>query len=1054
MHFMRGLLMKFETSSSHLLSVTKSKAKMYEFDLPEEHHIQLREAPSELLLMTIGMLGDLCRAQSTSELPQAEIQHQRVNLRDVAKYFDALVNSKLESDYDYYLTLLGASAYYLSDMPGSSIVLAKSLNEKITQLTSLHLEQLLHWLLVGDINTPVIITEDSPINHLLEKIAADFKDFFKLIPTEENLLAAVTELQRFSHNNGTDRELLLSDIIAAVVQRKIENSTIRLLPTYSALKLKDWQNALLKPSFVTEFWPAQKLLGESGIFKGTSSVIQLPTSAGKTKSSEIIIRSAFLSGRTQVAVIIAPFRSLCREISETLSTSFEGEEVLINQLNDVPQIDGFDINLFDQIFTIEEVEETTPSIVVSTPEKFVYLLRHKPELAEEISLVIYDEGHQFDTGSRGVTYELLLTTLKQKLPPKTQHVLISAVMPNANSIGEWLYAGEGEVVNGSECLATERSIAFSSWRTSLGQFHYVDPSNTNIEEFFVPRLLESLPIPLKGRERKQRYFPEKEEKTSVAAYLALKLSKIGPVAVFCGTKSSVNKILKLAIAATNRLEELPIPANYSKQEEITKIFNLSTLHLGHDAVVTKAIDLGILPHSSNIPNGLRISVEYAMELGLGRCVVCTSTLAQGVNLPIKYLVVSGVFQGRNRISTRDFHNLLGRAGRSGKHTEGSVIFTDTELYDKRLGPLSWQWQQMSNLLDPSKSENCSSSLLLLVQPFIDSPYPIDPINFIQEPLKYIDLVKKAAANIGGDITSLLSQMSSRIGYIKSLESYLLSNSQEDIPLAGEELSKLCKSTLAYSIANDDEKAQLIRAFNIVATNVNQIEPKLRVVFGRALLGIEELNIIKGWLTENIEALELQPSIFSTLAIIWPILKKLLPDSAMLKLTFNDSSRLKFRDNDSALALANWWCSGKSYSWICRVCKKLEIQYIAGSQKREMSIEKVVEICDNSFGYDCMLIVGAIADLTEQLFGIEELSQNLRFLQSSLKLGLDSELAVWLYSQGLADRVVARDVASRITTVTDEPVYLNQQLLQRARKEIEDTLSIYPSIFMNSLYKGL
>lgn len=54
-------------------------------------------------------------------------------------------------------------------------------------------------------------------------------------------------------------------------------------------------------------------------------------------------------------------------------------------------------------------------IVVLTPEKLLYVLRHSSELVDEIGLVIYDEGHQFDSGQRGVTYELLLTSIKRLL---------------------------------------------------------------------------------------------------------------------------------------------------------------------------------------------------------------------------------------------------------------------------------------------------------------------------------------------------------------------------------------------------------------------------------------------------------------------------------------------------------------------------------------------------------------------------------------------------------------------------------------------------------------
>ena len=122
-----------------------------------------------------------------------------------------------------------------------------------------------------------------------------------------------------------------------------------------------------------------------------------------------------------MAVIVAPFRALCHEIRNSLSGAFRGEPVNIDELSDVLQSD-FNINeLLGQ-----------KQILVITPEKLVYVLRHNPEIAEQIGLLIYDEGHQFDTGIRGITYELLVTSLKSMVPKGIQTILISAVIMNAD----------------------------------------------------------------------------------------------------------------------------------------------------------------------------------------------------------------------------------------------------------------------------------------------------------------------------------------------------------------------------------------------------------------------------------------------------------------------------------------------------------------------------------------------------------------------------------------------------------------------------------------------
>ena len=125
------------------------------------------------------------------------------------------------------------------------------------------------------------------------------------------------------------------------------------------------------------------------------------------------------------------------------------------------------------------------------------------------------------------------------------------------------------------------------------------------------------------------------------------------------------------------------PVDISDAAEVGKVADLFQRHLGAQAGATQAAAIGIFPHHANVPHGLRLSIEHAMKEGLAKFVICTSTLAQGVNFPLKYLIVTTTQQGQERIMVRDFHNLMGRAGRAGMHTEGSVIFSSPEVYDQR-----------------------------------------------------------------------------------------------------------------------------------------------------------------------------------------------------------------------------------------------------------------------------------------------------------------------------------------------------------------------------------
>ena len=167
-----------------------------------------------------------------------------------------------------------------------------------------------------------------------------------------------------------------------------------------------------KTPFPVELWPAQLRIAAAGLLRGRSALVQMPTSAGKTRATEVLIRSAFLANRASLAVIVAPYRSLCHDIRGDLSLAFAGEPISLDEASNSYQLDLELEALF-----------ANNTILIVTPEKSLYMLRRAPELAQRIGLVIYDEGHQFDGMARGPTYELLLTSLKMALSPEPKSCL-------------------------------------------------------------------------------------------------------------------------------------------------------------------------------------------------------------------------------------------------------------------------------------------------------------------------------------------------------------------------------------------------------------------------------------------------------------------------------------------------------------------------------------------------------------------------------------------------------------------------------------------------------
>ena len=314
---MRELQMKPENQSRQLLGVTRSKAKMYEYSVAQEHHIRIFQNPARLFRLTIGILGDVSVSLNSGSLTEEQIDEFQGQLRFAAQFFDAYLQSRLDATTDYYLLLLGAASYYLCALPGSAAVLIKRVGNEQPDLGCLRLEELLLWLLQGDFSASLDIVDGIYSEHI-NRISQQVVEHFTTGINIDTLFTSAQNLRQLAYQHGTPRQLLFADVISALVQKRYDNSARNCLPLYSDLPVDRWSDVLQKASFIQELWPAQHLLGKKGIFRGKSATIQLPTSAGKTKSIEIIIRSAFLSGRADVAVIVAPFRSLCHEIKADL----------------------------------------------------------------------------------------------------------------------------------------------------------------------------------------------------------------------------------------------------------------------------------------------------------------------------------------------------------------------------------------------------------------------------------------------------------------------------------------------------------------------------------------------------------------------------------------------------------------------------------------------------------------------------------------------------------------------------------------------------------------
>ena len=1036
-----GQLVTPERNARRLLGITSAKAKMWEYQVPETIHfkIKLEDDPAKLFDLSIGTLGDLAANINGEEFfKDEEVNDLRSTLKFAARFFDSYQNSRLCASLDPFTSICASSCFYFCDMPGSSLVLAKQLGDGWLELDCLHLEDLLLWLLQNDLTTYFDKTEEI-FGKYIDEISKQFLRFFEDGNGQDRLIETAESLREVSYKKGTSRQLFFADVISALVKKRIENSTWHCLPLYSGISVDEWRPYFMKETFIRELWPAQRILGEHGIFHGKSAVIQMPTSAGKTKATELIIRSAFLSNRATLVVLVAPFRALCHEISGNLSTAFDGENIEINELSDVTQQD-FSID-FSKL-------EQRKQIIVVTPEKLHYALRHEPALAQTIGLAIFDEAHLFDDATRGVNYELLLSSIKREIPENSQTVLMSAVIRNLEQVAGWLLEEDSAVVTGIDLSTTNRSVAFASWTRILGQLQFPLLKTIQDYEFFVPRVLETHTL---GDERTT--FPKSDKPNEIAIYIGITLLQNGSIAIFCGRKDSASLICRKAVEIYKKKFHYPPPSSFSDSQEIKKLSHLIAMNLGSSSDVKKSADIGIYAHHGNTPHGIRLAVEYALQQELVKYVVCTSTLAQGVNLPIRYLIVTSVYQGRDRIKTRDFHNLIGRAGRAGMHTEGSIIFADPRIYDKRISISDrWRWHQAKELLDPNKTEDCASAISQVFTPifndrgdgyidtkplYITKEYVKDAIGF----LEIADRISKDHEDFSFD--NVMRQLIDKLTSIRAIQSFLLAHAEEwEDDTDG--IDELVESTLAFVLADDEGKQNLKDLFHLLRKDIEDTVPdqRTRYGYGRTLLGLKDCLKIDEWLSKNFESLndvEDEDELFHT---VWPLLK-----NQIRNLSFT-----RCNPSDMLEQVGSEWIGGTPLHLIFRNYLK-DAKLGTGLRPRRFKVEHAVDLCENGFGYDGALLFGALVEILTQYEKKEddysELKDRLLLLQKRIKYGLPSITDVIIYEIGFSDRIIAQD----IKMIIKKTLKSKKSILSFISKEfdrLKEKLSVYPSYYAKIL----
>lgn len=453
-----------------------------------------------------------------------------------------------------------------------------------------------------------------------------------------------------------------------------------------------------------EFFPSQIDALQRGLLvRNETFSLQMPTGAGKTALCETLLYWQAKTTESDVAILLVPYRSLASELRSTV----------VKRLNSL----GISARCAygGTVPTGDEVRDLDNTrVIVATPEALSGLLGARADFFRRVSLVICDEGHLLDGAGRGVGLELLLARIRARERGAPRFVFVSAIVPNIEEINAWLGGAPDAVVRSNYRPAiAEYAVLRAAGKganTSIAlDMHPHEPEpNRFLIQGFLSRSDFEYQNPQTGRRNTYTFTSMKAH----AIATARKALTMGAAAVFAANKRGDQGAIGLAEELVRQLEHaftLPRPIDFAAKDKLAPVVQYLDLEYGSGWLGTRVVAAGAVLHHGDIPQEAREVLERILRQGVVRFVICTTTLAEGVNLPIRTLVLYSVQRrgksGRpENLLARDIKNLVGRAGRAGSTTKGLVVCANEQ-----------QWPLVERVAQQTADEPVRGALRSLVE---------------------------------------------------------------------------------------------------------------------------------------------------------------------------------------------------------------------------------------------------------------------------------------------------------------------------------------------------
>ena len=402
---------------------------------------------------------------------------------------------------------------------------------------------------------------------------------------------------------------------------------------------------------------------------GAGVLVAAPTGAGKTIVGEFAVHLALREGRK--CFYTAPIKALSNQKFHDLVERYGADKV--------------------GLLTGDNTVNGEAPVVVMTTEVLRNMLYAGSQTLDGLAYVVMDEVHYLADRFRGAVWEEVII----HLPEHVAVVALSATVSNAEEFGEWLAE-----VRGDTRVVVEEHRPVPLWQHVMAGDRLHDLFVDDAQEHVNPELVRLArederiarmgggdyrsggPRPQRGGRRPRNVnIPLRFEVIE-----RLNRDKLLPAITFIfsrvGCDAAVDQCLAAGLRLTSNEERLRIRGIVEQrcadlpEEDLAVLGYLDWLD---------GLERGFAAHHAGMLPTFKETVEALFQQGLVKAVFATETLALGINMPARTVVLEKLVKWNGEahadVTPGEYTQLTGRAGRRGIDVEGNAVVVWHQGFD-------------------------------------------------------------------------------------------------------------------------------------------------------------------------------------------------------------------------------------------------------------------------------------------------------------------------------------------------------------------------------------